>query len=136
MKRNGSIKKNIIYNIGYQVLSFIVPTITAPYISRVLGAGGMGLYSYTFSIAHYFVLLCMLGVLNYGNREIAMAKDKESMSNKFWTIYSNQLFFGLLSIFLYFIFVFYYIHDDMLVYCLQSLYILSGVLDISWFILE
>lgn len=94
MKRNGSIKKNIIYNIGYQVLSFIVPTITAPYISRVLGAGGMGLYSYTFSIAHYFVLLCMLGVLNYGNREIAMAKDKESMSNKFWTIYSNQLFLG------------------------------------------
>lgn len=133
MKRNSSIKKNIIYNIGYQVLSLIVPIITAPYISRVLGAGGMGLYSYTFSIAHYFVLLCMLGVLNYGNREIAMAKDKESISNKFWTIYSNQLFFGLLSIFLYFIFFFYYIHDDMLVYCLQALYILSGVLDISWF---
>lgn len=64
MKRNGSIKKNIIYNIGYQVLSFIVPTITAPYISRVLGAGGMGLYSYTFSIAHYFVLLCINTALN------------------------------------------------------------------------
>ena len=51
-----SLKKNIIYNTIYQVLVIILPLITAPYIARVLGKNGVGIYSYTHSIANYFVL--------------------------------------------------------------------------------
>ena len=36
------LKRNIIYNIGYQFLIIIVPFITAPYLSRVLGVEGVG----------------------------------------------------------------------------------------------
>lgn len=131
MKTN--LKNNIIYNICYQVLSLIVPLVTAPYISRVLGRDGMGLYSYTFSIAHYFVLFCMLGILNYGNREIAMLDDIHKKSEKFWQIYYNQLIFGLVSLVGYFIFVYFFVHQNKLVYSIQALYIISGIIDISWF---
>ena len=46
----GSVKKNIIYNISYQILILIVPFITSPYVSRVLGPEGLGTYSVTTAI--------------------------------------------------------------------------------------
>ena len=55
-----SIKKNLAYNMFYQILAIILPFITAPYVSRVLGAEGVGIYSYTYSIANYFLLFMVL----------------------------------------------------------------------------
>ena len=129
-----TLKKNILYNIGYQVLSLIVPLITAPYIFRVLGKDGIGVYGYTFSIAHYFVLFCMLGVLNYGNREISMASNNPyEKSEKFWQIYLNQFVFGILSLGFYWVFVDTCVKENQLIYLIQALYIISGIVDISWF---
>ena len=62
------IKKNFIYNIVYQILIMIIPLITMPYVSRVLGSTGIGTYSYTYSIVYYFMMFAMLGFNNYGNR--------------------------------------------------------------------
>ena len=56
----GEIKKNLIYNVTYQILVIILPFITAPYISRVLGAHNVGVYSYTQAFANYFYLFAML----------------------------------------------------------------------------
>ena len=36
-----SIKKNYLYNVMYQILAFIIPLVTTPYVSRVLGATGI-----------------------------------------------------------------------------------------------
>ena len=63
--------KNFLYNVIYQIFIFIVPLITTPYISRVLGASNIGIYSYTYSIVYYFMLATMLGINNYGARTIA-----------------------------------------------------------------
>ena len=41
------IAKNYIYNSLYQVLILITPLITTPYVSRVLGVTGIGVYNYT-----------------------------------------------------------------------------------------
>lgn len=61
-----SIKKNFVYNVLYQILTIIIPLITLPYLTRVIGAGGLGEYTFTQSYAHYFVLFILLGVNNYG----------------------------------------------------------------------
>ena len=133
-KINNSLKKNLFYNTCYQILSLIVPLITAPYISRVLGTEGMGEYSYTFSIAHYFVLLMMLGVLNYGNREIARVKDNHcKLKIKFWGIYSVQFVLGIIVSLLYIFFVLVLCNNYRIVAMTQMLYIISGIIDISWF---
>ena len=53
---NKSIKKNFIYNLSYQILTVILPIITTPYVSRVLGAYNVGIYGYALSISAYFIL--------------------------------------------------------------------------------
>ena len=87
MPQKVSIKKNYLYNTFYQILTMITPLITAPYISRVLGSSGVGIYSYTNSIATYFTLFAALGTASYGQREIAMHRDSPNESSKlFWEI--------------------------------------------------
>ena len=39
------IVKNYLYNLSYQILILIVPLITTPYVSRTLGAKGIGTFS-------------------------------------------------------------------------------------------
>ena len=38
-----NLKKNISYNIIYQILNIIIPLITTPYIARVIGVDGVGI---------------------------------------------------------------------------------------------
>ena len=95
-----STKVNFLYNMIYQVTLMILPLITMPYVSRVLGADGIGTYSYTYSIAQYFLLFGMLGVENYGNRSIARVRDDEKKRSEiFSSIYTLQLLFASLSVF-------------------------------------
>lgn len=62
MKKN--LSANYIYNLAYQIFVIIVPIITTPYVSRTLGADGIGVYSYTLSIVTYFTLIGGLGITN------------------------------------------------------------------------
>jgi O-antigen/teichoic acid export membrane protein len=65
----------------------VTPIITAPYISRVLGADGVGVYSYTSSIVTYFTMFAAMGTVSYGTKEIASCRDdKQLMSKTFWEI--------------------------------------------------
>lgn len=82
-----SIRKNYIYNLAFQILILITPIITAPYLSRVLGADGVGTYSYIDSICSYFVLFATLGLTTFGQREISYVQDDRK---------KDQLFFGKL----------------------------------------
>ena len=83
MKQN--VKKNYIYNLIYQVVAIILPIISTPYISKVLGAKNIGIYGYTLSISAYFVLFGTLGMTLYGQREIAyLQKEKGKYSKAFF----------------------------------------------------
>lgn len=129
-----STKKNIIYNVVYQILIIFLPLITAPYLARVLGATGIGIYSYTYSIAHYFVLFAMLGISNYGNRSIAAVRDdKEKLSKTFWSIYFMQIITSVAACLIYIFYVLVFSNEYKLIALIQLIYVLSSVLDINWF---
>lgn len=84
---NPSIKKNYIYNTLYEILAIISPLITAPYVSRIFEADGVGIYSYTSAIATYFTMFAALGVKSYGQREIAQHRDnRKEASRLFWEL--------------------------------------------------
>lgn len=126
-------KKNFIYNIIYQILILIIPLITAPYLSRVVGAVGVGTYSYTYSIVYYFMLLTLLGVNNYGNRSIAKVRDdKEQLSKTFWSIYTFQLIMGIIMLITYFSYILIFNNQYKSIAIIQSLFIISAMLDINW----
>lgn len=127
-----SVKLNLIDNIAYQVLAIGMPLITAPYLSRMLGAANLGTYSYTFSVANYFVLFAMLGVNNYGNRCVARARDnRAAVSREFWSVYSFQ---ALLSVLVAAVYVGYslVVADDVVVSLIWLPYVFSAGLDVNW----
>lgn len=127
-------KKNFIYNVMYQILILIIPLITAPYLSRVVGSEGIGIFSYTYSIVYYFMLLTLLGVNNYGNREIAKVRDsKKELSKTFWSIYSFQILMGTLMLIIYIAYLLLFNIDYKLLSFIEIIYILSAILDINWF---
>lgn len=128
-----SLSKNYLYNLGYQVLQMLMPLITAPYISRVLGSEGMGIYSYTHSVAYYFLLAGMLGVNTYGNRSIAKVRDnQDALNREFSSIFQLQLITSTSAIVVYLIFILFGNLQYKLIYIIQLLYIISAVFDINW----
>ncbi|UXZ09073.1 oligosaccharide flippase family protein [Clostridium perfringens] len=79
----------------YQVFIIVLPIITVPYISRVLGANGVGEYSYTSTYAQYFILLGTIGISLYGNRQIAYTKKK--MKKKCQKNFAIYIYYKLLQ---------------------------------------
>lgn len=129
-----SIKKNFIYNLVYQILIMILPFITTPYISRVIGVEGVGIYSYTNSIANYFVMFAMLGLNNYGNRSIARVRnDKDRLSKTFLSIYGLQFITSIISLIVYLVFVTNSSYQYRNISLIQAILIFSALLDINWF---
>lgn len=117
----------------YQILLIILPLITTPYISRVLGSEGLGTYTYTYTIANYFVLAAMLGVKNYGNRSVAAVRDdRKLLSRTFWEIYGLQFLCSLTATAAYVVYVSAFVREYQLIAALQGIYVLSGLMDISW----
>ena len=128
-----SIKKNFIYNAFYQILALITPLVTTPYISRILRPEGIGMYSYGYSVAYYFVMFIMLGLNNYGNRTIASVRDNRFLLSKsFSNIYVMQFCLGILLIFMYMIYCF-SLAEEKTVSLILSLYVISGMFDVNWF---
>jgi len=133
MSKKTSIKVNLIYNVAYHILAIGLPLITAPYVSRFLGAKSIGVYSKSQALANYFVLFAMLGVSNYGNRSIARASDnKTEVSKTFWEIFSFQLMTALVALTSYLIYCCQLTSDNKVVYFLQSFYVASGLFDVNW----
>lgn len=128
-----SITKNYIYNLAYQILVLILPLITTPYISRVLGAENIGIYSYTLSISAYFILFGSLGISLYGQREIAYNQgEKNKCSIIFWEIIILRTITMLISLTLYY-FISVNGQQYQIYYKILTLELIANCLDISWF---
>lgn len=128
-----SIKNNFLYQMSYQVLAMILPLITSPYIARVIDVAGVGTYSYSYSIAQYFVLFSMAGVKLYGNRAIAQCRfEKEKLNKTFSEILFLHIFISCLCCIVYIGYIV-CLQQDRLYAVIQMAYVLSALFDISWF---
>ena len=129
-----NLKKNFIFNLIYQILTLILPLVTAPYISRTLGSDAVGRFSYTYSVAMYFSMFITLGLNNYGNRTIAAnTGNKKNISKNFFEIYIMQLTMGLVVIACYIFYAAFIVKTDRTLALLQLLYVAGALFDINWF---
>ncbi len=131
--KTASVKKNFIYSTFFEILSVITPFITAPYLSRVLGAEGIGIQSYTVSVQSYFSMFAALGTLAYGAREIAQNRDdKYKRSKLFWEIEFMTVITSLICLVVW---------TGLIVasseykeyYIVLTLNLVATMLDITWF---
>jgi len=80
-----NIKRNIINLFASQGVSYIIPLLQFPYLTRVLGTENFGLYVFSYSI-----ILFLLTITNYGfeiclPKEIAERSKEKSIANKYFT---------------------------------------------------
>lgn len=128
------VKQNYIYNVLYQLLIIILPLITAPYLSRVIGPTSSGIFSYVYSYVYYFMIFSMLGINNYGNREVAKNRDnKENLSKVFSEIYFIQFLMTFISMLIYITFLIFIDYEFKTIAWIQSIFLISVLFDVNWF---
>lgn len=133
MSNKHSIKKNVLFNTAYQLLILLAPLVTTPYISRTIGADGVGIYSFTNSIVMYFTMFAALGTVGYGTREIARNRDdKKQISKLFFEIELLTVFTTAICLILWFIFIL-ITNTYKVYYLILSFTLLATLFDISWF---
>lgn len=72
-----SLFKNSIYFVGYRLINVIYPLITATYVSRVLKPAGVGEAALAQNIVIFLVAVALLGIPNYGVREISKTSEND-----------------------------------------------------------
>ena len=126
--------KNYLYNVVYQILLLLVPLITVPYISRVLGPELVGINSYTNSWMTFFMLVGQMGIALYGNREVAYHRENPIERSKiFWGIELLQLITITCALIAYLGAVLLFSTTFKEYFLLQSFWIIAAGVDVSWY---
>lgn len=126
--------KNYLYNVVYQILLLLVPLITVPYISRVLGPELVGINSYTNSWMTFFMLVGQMGIALYGNREVAYHRENPIERSKiFWGIELLQVITITCALIAYLGAVLLFSTTFKEYFLLQSFWIIAAGVDVSWY---
>ncbi|WP_312133356.1 flippase [Empedobacter sp.] len=94
--------KNTLYLSIVQIVNFIFPLITIPYISRIIGPEGYGIFNYSTAFIGYFTTLIAYGFDLTGTRKIAKASGNICDINKTVSeVLSARIFLFIISILLF-----------------------------------
>lgn len=126
---------NYLLSVLNTVAGLILPIITFPYISRVLGAENLGIINFATSYGYYFMHLASFGISSYAIREISRIRnDKEKLYKVGNEIYNINVLFSILSGTLYMIGVFVVpkFRANILVFSMYSLSLYTNFLSLEW----
>lgn len=128
-----SVKKNFIFQFLYQVVILVIPLVVSPYLTRVLESKPLGTYTYTYSIAYYFVIAAMLGISKYGQRVVAERKKNVlKLRRTVWSLISLHLAVSLLVFIAYIGYTMFLCTSDKKVALAQGIYVFSAIIDFTW----
>ena len=128
-----SVRKNTMYNMAYRVFSLLLPLVTAPYVSRVVGTEGVGLYDYAWNISYVFVLIGMLGLENYGVRAIARVRDeRDTLDRTFSEIWRMQLLVAGVTLLIWLGYVFLVAGEEQPISLHLTLMSVSCLVNLDW----
>lgn len=126
------IASNYIYNVIYKLITLLTPILTAPYLSRVLGAENLGIYSYISSSGSIVSTIAMLGIYAYGTRQIAYTRDDSDELNKtFWEVMTLRSVLTVFGTVFYFAYMRLNAKYD-LFFLVYFPYVLAEFIDCSW----
>lgn len=95
---------NYFLSVANTVIGLILPIITFPYVSRILGPDKIGIINFVQSYGYYFMHIASFGISSYAIREISRIRDDKEKVNELGNeIYNINLFFSILSSILYLI---------------------------------
>lgn len=100
--KNTILFKNIASLGVIQIVNFIFPLITIPYVSRIIGPEGFGTINYITAIISYFVLIVVFGFDLTATRKIALNSNNSSEISKIYSEITGSriiLFFVCICLF-------------------------------------
>ncbi len=128
-----STKKNAAYNVAYRLFSVLLPLVTAPYLSRVVGTEGVGLYADAWTMSELFCLVGMLGLADYGVRTIAQARDnREELNRTFSGIWQMQLMVSGAALLAWLGYVFLFAGDEKTIALHLTMMSISCLCSFDW----
>lgn len=138
--------KNTLFLSIVQAVNFVFPLITIPYVSRIIGPEGYGVFNYSTAFIGYFSLLIAYGFDLTGTRKIAKANgDKNIINTVISEVLSARILLFFLSVFLFVIALYFFkpIQKDvftvsiLFIGCLGTVispqYIFQGLQELSIF---
>lgn len=88
---SSNIVKNGMWLYILQIFNTVIPLVTLPYITRMLGASQYGIFSSSLNLIGYFQIIVEYGFNLSGARKVAMAEDNNEISNIFSRIVLSKL---------------------------------------------
>ena len=130
-----SVSRNSAFSMINKGLSVVFPLVTVSYISRVLGAAGIGEVSSAQNLATYFSMAAALGIPSYGVRAIAQSKRDENSCNKtFSELFTINFISSIIATVVYLItaFCFKINNSNTALALIFSSIIVFNVINIEW----
>ena len=123
--------KNYIYNIIYQTLIMLLPLVSSSILTKNLGRENLGIYGYIATIGSVLTTVGLLGLNNFGIRELAYKQqDREAANKLFSQIMFLRCSLGILTLIPYIAVVAF--ADHIWLYLIELFYIVGMFLDPSW----
>lgn len=90
--------RNYSLNLAYQVVTLIIPFVSIPYLSRVLGPSNLGIETFTMSMTTLYVAIVNAGTTVYSMRQVAFFRDnKELLVKEIYNLLAFRLILFLIS---------------------------------------
>lgn len=130
-----SVRSNFLWNLLLNISGYLYSILTFPYVTRVLGAEGLGIASFALSIVDYAILLASLGISAVGIRYIAQNSDDEKKRTELFNgLTSIHLTLSLVLLLIYLLFVTYIpqLSEYKTLYWIGGTKILFNVFLVEW----
>lgn len=133
-------KKRLLENFlslgALQIVSYVIPLITLPYLARVLSVGNFGLVFFAFAFMQYFIILTDYGFGLSATREIAVNRhNQNNLSNIFNSVTCIKALLLLMSFLALLVSICFIpkLRADWIVFVLSFLMVIGNAIYPVWF---
>ena len=135
-KEKKTLLENFISLGALQIVSYVIPLINLPYLSRVLGVDKFGLVFFAFAFMQYFIILTDYGFGLFATREIAVNRhNKNNLSNIFSAVTFIKFCLLVISFIILVLCMIFVpkLHENWLVFMLSFLMVVGNAIYPVWF---
>jgi len=130
-----STRKSIVALYGVQLITYVLPLITIPYLSYVLGPAGIGTIGYAQTVAQILLIFVDFGFDLTSTRKIAIHRDEPGIINRiYWTTMTAKAILALVgsAVLIFLALVVYKSPGDRTSLLLANLVLWGNVLTPTW----